>query len=102
MFSAPPPHTIKRSQPGGRTQSAQLSGLLKALGGVLGLLHSHPQDFLQAGSAIDEAEIQALIEARSQAKVAKNFAEADRIRKALSDMGVVLKDSAQGTQWERA
>ena len=29
-------------------------------------------------------------------------AEADRIRKALSDMGVVLKDSAQGTQWERA
>jgi cysteinyl-tRNA synthetase len=85
-----------------RTQSAQLSGLLKALGGVLGLLQSHPQDFLQAGSAIDEAEIQALIEARSQAKVAKNFAEADRIRKALSDMGVVLKDSAQGTQWERA
>jgi cysteinyl-tRNA synthetase len=85
-----------------RTQSAQLSGLLKALGGVLGLLQSHPQDFLQAGSAIDEAEIQALIEARAQAKVAKNFAEADRIRKALSDMGVVLKDSAQGTQWERA
>ena len=85
-----------------RTQSAQLSGLLKALGGVLGLLQSHPQDFLQAGSAIDEAEIQALIKARAQAKVAKNFAEADRIRKALSDMGVVLKDSAQGTQWERA
>ena len=85
-----------------RTQSAQLSGLLKALGGLLGLLQSHPQDFLQAGSAIDEAEIQALIKARAQAKVAKNFAEADRIRKALSDMGVVLKDSAQGTQWERA
>jgi cysteinyl-tRNA synthetase len=85
-----------------RTQSAQLSGLLKGLGGVLGLLQSHPQDFLQAGSEVDEDQIQSLIEARAAAKASKNFAEADRIRKTLSDMGVVLKDSAQGTQWERA
>jgi len=85
-----------------RTQSAKLSGLLKSLGGVLGLLQSHPQDFLQAGSVVDEAQIQSLIEARAAAKASKNFAEADRIRQTLSDMGVVLKDSAQGTQWERA
>jgi cysteinyl-tRNA synthetase len=85
-----------------RTQSAQLSGLLKILGGVLGLLQSHPQDFLQAGNEVDEAQIQALIETRAVAKASKDFAEADRIRKALGDMGVVLKDSAQGTQWERA
>jgi cysteinyl-tRNA synthetase len=85
-----------------RTQSAQLSGLLKGLGGVLGLLQSHPQDFLQAGSEVDEDQIQSLIEARAAAKANKNFAEADRIRQTLSDMGVVLKDSAQGTQWERA
>jgi cysteinyl-tRNA synthetase len=85
-----------------RTQSAQLSGLLKILGGVLGLLQSHPQDFLQAGNEVDEAQIQALIDTRAVAKASKDFAEADRIRKALGDMGVVLKDSAQGTQWERA
>jgi cysteinyl-tRNA synthetase len=85
-----------------RAQSAQLSGLLKGLGGVLGLLQSHPQDFLQAGSEVDEDQIQSLIEARAAAKANKNFAEADRIRQTLSDMGVVLKDSAQGTQWERA
>jgi len=85
-----------------RTHSAQLSGLLKGLGGVLGLLQSHPQDFLQAGSEVDEDQIQSLIEARAAAKANKNFAEADRIRQTLSDMGVVLKDSAQGTQWERA
>jgi cysteinyl-tRNA synthetase len=85
-----------------RTQSAQLSGLLKALGGVLGLLQSHPQDFLQAGNEVDEDHIQTLINDRAQAKASKNFAEADRIRQTLSDMGVVLKDSAQGTQWERA
>jgi len=85
-----------------RTQSVQLSGLLKALGATLGLLQSHPQDFLQAGGVIDEVHIQSMIDARAQAKANKNFAEADRIRKALGDMGVVLKDSAQGTQWERA
>lgn len=85
-----------------RTQSAQFSGLLKSLGGLLGLLQSHPKDFLQAGSAVNESEIQSLIDARAQAKANKNFAEADRIRQTLSDMGVVLKDSAQGTQWERA
>ena len=85
-----------------RTQSAQLSGLLKSLGGVLGLLQSHPQDYLQAGSVVDEDQIKSLIEARAAAKANKNFAEADRIRQTLSDMGVVLKDSAQGTQWERA
>jgi len=85
-----------------RTHSSQLSALLKSLGGVLGLLQSHPQDFLQAGSELDEAQIQSLIETRAAAKANKNFAEADRIRQTLSDMGVVLKDSAQGTQWERA
>jgi cysteinyl-tRNA synthetase len=85
-----------------RTQSVHLSGLLKALGAILGLLQSHPQDFLQAGSVVDEAHIQSMIDARAQAKANKNFAEADRIRKALGDMGVVLKDSAHGTQWERA
>jgi cysteinyl-tRNA synthetase len=85
-----------------RTQSVQLSGLLKALGATLGLLQSHPQDFLQAGNEVDEEQIQSLIDARAQAKASKDFAEADRIRKALGDMGVVLKDSAQGTQWERA
>lgn len=85
-----------------RSQSALLSGLLKALGAILGLLQSPPQDFLQAGSEVDEAHIQSMIDARAQAKANKDFAEADRIRKALGDMGVVLKDAAQGTQWERA
>ncbi len=86
-----------------RTQSSALSGLLKALGDVLGLLQQDPQAHLQAGaSGVDETEIQAQIQARAQAKAAKNFAEADRIRQALLAQGIVLKDSAQGTQWERA
>ena len=84
-----------------RNHSAQSSGLLKALGGVLGLLQVEPQTFLQAGASLDEAAIQAQIAARAAAKAAKNFAEADRIRQALAALGVVLKDSPSGTTWQR-
>ncbi|CAM4375079.1 cysteine--tRNA ligase [Comamonas aquatilis] len=86
-----------------RSQSPQVAGLLKALGGVLGLLQDVPQSFLQAGAAgVDAAAIEAQIAARAEAKAAKNWAEADRIRKALLEQGIVLKDSAAGTTWEAA
>jgi cysteinyl-tRNA synthetase len=85
-----------------RTRSAQLAGLLKALGGTLGLLQGAPKAFLRAGAALDESSIQRMIDARAAAKQAKNFAEADRIRKELLDQGIVLKDSAAGTTWESA
>jgi cysteinyl-tRNA synthetase len=85
-----------------RTQSAELAGLLKQLGGVLGLLQSPPQSFLQAGASLDESAIQQLIQNRAQAKASKDFAKADAIRKSLADQGIVLKDSPTGTQWERA
>ncbi len=84
-----------------RTQSAQTAGLLKALGGVLGLLQADPQSFLQGGAS-DDATIQVQIAARAAAKAAKNFAEADRIRNELLTQGIVLKDSPTGTSWERA
>jgi cysteinyl-tRNA synthetase len=84
-----------------RTQSTQTAGLLKALGGVLGLLQDDPKAFAQAGAGVDEDAIQAQIAARAAAKAAKNFAEADRIRQALAAEGIVLKDSPVGTTWER-
>jgi cysteinyl-tRNA synthetase len=85
-----------------RTRSPELAGLLKALGGTLGLLQGDPKAFLQAGAGLDEDAIQDLITERAAAKAGKNFADADRIRKALLEQGVVLKDSAAGTTWERA
>ncbi|MBS0391061.1 MAG: cysteine--tRNA ligase [Proteobacteria bacterium] len=85
-----------------RGKSPQLAGLLKVLGGQLGLLQDDPQSFLKAGAALDEAAIAAQIAARAAAKGAKDYAEADRIRNALLAQGVVLKDSATGTTWEAA
>ncbi len=84
-----------------RSHSSELSGLLKALGGVLGLLQADPQQFLQAGVSVDEATIQSRIEARAAAKKAKDFAQADAIRQELAAQGIVLKDGAGGTTWER-
>ena len=85
-----------------RSQSPQAAGLLKALGGCLGLLQGDPQQFLQAGTALGEVAIRERIDLRAAAKQAKNFAEADRIRQELLAQGVVLKDSAAGTTWEAA
>jgi cysteinyl-tRNA synthetase len=85
-----------------RTGSSERAGLLKALGGLLGILQTDPTIYLQAGAGLDDAAIQAQIQARAEAKKAKNFAEADRIRQELLAQGIVLKDSAAGTTWEAA
>ena len=83
-----------------KTRSSDLAGLLKALGGCIGLLQGDPRLFLQAGARLDEVAIADLIAQRAAAKVARNFAEADRIRQALVGQGIVLKDSSSGTTWE--
>jgi cysteinyl-tRNA synthetase len=80
----------------------QDAGLLKALGGMLGLLQQRPRDFLQGGSGLDEAWILERIEARAAAKKAGDFAQADTIRRELAAMGIELKDSPQGTRWVKA
>ena len=85
-----------------RSKSADQAGLLKALGDILGILQKDPVAYLQAGAGLDEAAIQAYIQARADAKAAKNFAEADRIRKHLLEQGIELKDSTAGTTWEAA
>ena len=85
--------------------SAETASQLKALAGVLGLLQRDPQEFLQGEASeggLDDSAINVQIEARIAAKKARNFAEADRIRKELIEAGIMLEDTAQGTIWRRA
>jgi cysteinyl-tRNA synthetase len=88
-----------------RTRSATDAALLKALAGLLGLLQRDPVAYLQGGAPapgeLSAEQIQALIDQRAAARKAKNFAEADRIRKHLESRGVLLEDSAQATIWRR-
>lgn len=82
-------------------KASQLAATLKYVASILGLLQQAPEQFLQGGQETDNAEIEALITARQQARAAKNWAESDRIRDQLVAMGIVIEDNAQGTSWKR-
>ena len=66
---------------------------------VLGVIALRRQE--EAAPPIPQGELDALIEARVQARRMRNFAEADRIRAELDARGVILEDSAAGTIWKR-
>jgi cysteinyl-tRNA synthetase len=107
-----------------KTSSVEAINLLKNLGDILGLLQGDPNEFLQGRKdyadilesgeyklsgidlsdtfAISAKSIDDRIKNRNEAKKAKNFAEADRIRQELADAGIILEDTPQGTTWRRA
>ena len=85
--------------------AAGLAGALRRMGDVLGILQEDPETWLRGDSAddgLDDAEIEALIAQRAQAKAEKDWAEADRIRDQLQQAGIVLEDGPGGTTWRRA
>ncbi|HEY8011193.1 MAG TPA: cysteine--tRNA ligase, partial [Rudaea sp.] len=77
---------------------------LLAAGAFLGLLQVDAEQWFQGGnddSAIDEARIQGLVDARQSAKKARNFGEADRLREELLALGIIVEDTPQGPRWKR-
>ena len=89
-----------------KTRSLHDSALLKALGGLLGLLQQDPQQHLR-GKIIDNESvrlsefIEDMIQQRLAARAAKNFIEADRIRNELLSLGIILEDGQKITTWRR-
>ncbi|MBK8183807.1 MAG: cysteine--tRNA ligase [Candidatus Competibacteraceae bacterium] len=94
--------------------AACLGVSLRGLGGLLGLLKTPPELFLQGSAsqktptgkleglvAYTTEQIESLIAERTAARKAKNWAEADRMRGLLQDAGIVLEDTAIGTTWRR-
>jgi cysteinyl-tRNA synthetase len=73
---------------------------------VLGLIQQDPASFVKKGigtSVLADAEIEALLVARREARAGKNFSESDRIRDTLLAAGIILEDKAGGTTvWRRA
>jgi len=86
-----------------RTGSSQTAGLLRALGGVLGLLQRDADVFLRGDlpDGWSPERIEQMITARAAAKQARNYGEADRVRDELARAGIVLEDGPQGTTWRR-
>jgi len=78
---------------------------LKATALLLGFLSKSRAEWEEdkkRRAGVDEKRVEELIDARATARKAKNWAESDRIRDELAKMGVVLKDSKDGTTWEIA
>jgi cysteinyl-tRNA synthetase len=94
--------------PASGLHAIELKRKLKASGRLLGILGLTKGEHLHLDPRrpeIDEAtakKVQALLEQRALARKTKNFKESDRIRDELAKMGVVLKDSKDGTTWEIA
>ena len=105
-------YDVLKAKTNGATKCAVLEGFDSVLGLKL-LEKAAEQRKKQAAAPVaggftvisesgeENAEVESLIRARAEAKKAKNFAEADRIRDELKAMGVELTDVAGGAKWKR-
>jgi cysteinyl-tRNA synthetase len=82
-------------------QACVLAQLLRTLGGRIGILQKEADDFLKQGVALSDDEIEAKIALRNQARKDKDFALSDTIRAELSQLEILLEDSAGKTTWRR-
>jgi len=76
---------------------------LRSMGAILGILQRDPEEVCKGPVDSDfEAKVEDLIQARADARKAKDFAKADAIRDELTSLGVIIEDGAKGTSWRVA
>jgi cysteinyl-tRNA synthetase len=94
---------INRMRGEDEAAAAGLGAELRCLGDVLGILQQDPEAYLQGGgvAGLSDADIEERIRRRAEARGARDWAEADRIRDELQAAGVVLEDGAGITTWRR-
>lgn len=83
------------------TELTALHSAIRRGGAILGILQQDPEHWFQAGSSMSAEDIDALINARNQARADKDFARADEIREQLLERGIELEDSRTGTTWRK-
>ena len=94
---------INRVRAEDETAAAALAALLRQLGDLIGILQSDAESYLRGGASANDgdAEIDALVAQRNEAKANKDWSTADEIRNKLQEMGIVLEDGPSGTTWRR-
>ncbi|MEZ5647950.1 MAG: cysteine--tRNA ligase [Alphaproteobacteria bacterium] len=88
-----------------KEEKIRLKGELLASGQLMGLLQQNPEHWFTADHhniGLSSSEIEALITARTDARKARNFMEADRIRDHLAQSGIVIEDRPDGVLWRRS
>ncbi|HSJ49014.1 MAG TPA: DALR domain-containing protein, partial [Gammaproteobacteria bacterium] len=97
---------LNRAREAGTGEAPRLAATLVHLGARLGILQADPLQYLRGQpvrttGGLEDAEIEARIQARLDARARKDWAEADRIRDELQAAGIQLEDAAGTTRWRR-
>jgi len=97
---------LNRAREQDSSDIACLANTLSKLAGRLGILQADPESYLRSrqetgAEGPSDADIEALIARREQARTDRDWGEADRIRDELTGLGIVLEDGGGGTQWRR-
>ncbi|MBF0219274.1 MAG: cysteine--tRNA ligase [Gammaproteobacteria bacterium] len=94
-------HQINRLRAVDAAAAAAAAAQLRQLGGDLGLLQRDADLFLRGEGSSDDAEIDALVAAREQARRERNWAMADSVRDQLNARNIVVEDGVNGSRWRR-
>ena len=69
--------------------------------GIIGVLETSAQPAAEKDASLEDKLIETVVSLRQEARAAKNYAQADALRNALTGLGIVLEDTPQGVRWKK-